>query len=110
LKYFLLRSTSFTKSTTLLPLTVSPLYFSSPFSRFDHCGWWCDLTERWIFGILTSTDCLCSSTVALYFASMKELTLMNRYHQTLSSFWERPTFSSVLPIRPYFSRVFPSVV
>ena len=32
LKYFLLRSTSFTNSTTLLPLTVSPLYFSSPFS------------------------------------------------------------------------------
>ena len=27
-------------------------------------------------------DCLCSSTVALYFVSMKELTLMNRYHQT----------------------------
>ena len=41
-----------------------------------------DLTERWIFGIPTSTDCLCSSTVALYFISMKELTLMNRYHQT----------------------------
>ena len=40
-----------------------------------------DLTERWIFGIPTSTDCLCSSTVALYFVSMKELTLMNRYHQ-----------------------------
>jgi hypothetical protein len=32
LKYFLLRSTSLTKSTTLLPWTVSPLYFSSPFS------------------------------------------------------------------------------
>jgi inactivated superfamily I helicase len=41
-----------------------------------------DLTERWIFGIPTSTDCLCNSTVALYFASMKEVTLMNRYHQT----------------------------
>ena len=41
-----------------------------------------DLTERWIFGMPTSTDCLCSSTVALYFASMKELNLMNRYHQT----------------------------
>jgi hypothetical protein len=41
-----------------------------------------DLTDRWIFGIPTSTDCLCSSTVALYFVSMKELTLMNRYHQT----------------------------
>ena len=41
-----------------------------------------DLTERGIIGIPTSTDCLCSSTVALYFASMKELTLMNRYHQT----------------------------
>jgi hypothetical protein len=25
-----------------------------------------DLTERWIFGIPTSTDCICSSTVALY--------------------------------------------
>ena len=32
LKYFLLRSTSLTKSTTLLLRTVSPLYFSSPFS------------------------------------------------------------------------------
>ena len=41
-----------------------------------------DLTERWFLGIPTSTDCLCSSTVALYFVSMKELTLMNRYHQT----------------------------
>jgi hypothetical protein len=41
-----------------------------------------DLTERWIFGIPTSTDCLCSSTVTLYFVSMKELTLMNSYHQT----------------------------
>ena len=40
-----------------------------------------DHTERLIFGIPTSTDCLCSSTVALYFVSMKELTLMNRYHQ-----------------------------
>ena len=32
LKYFLFRSTSLTKSTTLLPLTVSALYFCSPFS------------------------------------------------------------------------------
>ena len=31
LKYFLLRSTSLAKSTMLLPWTVSPLYFSSPF-------------------------------------------------------------------------------
>ena len=41
-----------------------------------------DLTERWIFGIPTSTDCICSSTVALCIVSMKELTLINRYHQT----------------------------
>jgi hypothetical protein len=40
-----------------------------------------DLTERWIFGIPTSTDCICSSTVALCIVSMKELTLINRYHQ-----------------------------
>jgi hypothetical protein len=33
-----------------------------------------DLTERWIFGIPTSTDCFCSSTVTLYFISMKKLT------------------------------------
>lgn len=38
-------------------------------------------TERCIFGIPTGTDCICSSTVALYIISMKELTLMNRYHQ-----------------------------
>ena len=36
----------------------------------------------WIFGIPISTDCICSSTVALYTVSMKELTLINRYHQT----------------------------
>jgi hypothetical protein len=30
--------------------------------------------------------------------------------RSLSSFWERPTFSSVLSIRPYFSWVFPSAV
>ena len=41
-----------------------------------------DLTERWIFGIPTSTDCICSSTVALCIISMKELTLINRYHQS----------------------------
>ena len=32
--------------------------------------------------IPTSTDCICSSTVALYVISVKELTLINRYHQT----------------------------
>ena len=36
----------------------------------------------WIFGIPTSTDCICSSTIALYIIQMKELTLINRYHQT----------------------------
>ena len=36
----------------------------------------------WIFGIPTSTYCICCSTVALYIVSMKELTLINRYHQT----------------------------
>jgi hypothetical protein len=30
--------------------------------------------------------------------------------RSLSSFWERPTCSSVLSIQPYFSWVFPSVV
>jgi hypothetical protein len=35
-----------------------------------------------MFWIPTNTDCLCSSTVALYFVSLHELTLMNRYHQT----------------------------
>jgi hypothetical protein len=29
-----------------------------------------DLTERWIFGIPTSTDCLCSSTATLYFVHL----------------------------------------
>jgi hypothetical protein len=33
-----------------------------------------DLTENWIFGIPTSTDSICSSTVALYIISMKEQT------------------------------------
>jgi hypothetical protein len=41
-----------------------------------------DLTENWIFGIPSSIDCICSSTVALYIISMKELTLINRYPQT----------------------------
>jgi hypothetical protein len=36
-----------------------------------------------------STDCICSRTVALYIISMKELTLINRYHQTQ----ERPKSS-----------------
>ena len=35
----------------------------------------------WIFGIPSSTDCICSSTIALYIIQMKELTLINRYHQ-----------------------------
>jgi hypothetical protein len=30
----------------------------------------------------TSTDCICSSAIALCIVSMKELTLINRYHQT----------------------------
>jgi hypothetical protein len=41
-----------------------------------------NLTERWIFGIPTSNECICSSTVALCIVSMEELTLINRYHQT----------------------------
>ena len=40
----------------------------------------------WIFGIPNSTDCICSSTVVLYIISMKELTLIHVYQQTL----ERP--------------------
>ena len=39
--------------------------------------------------ILQKGGFFCSSTVALYFFSMKELTLMNRYHQTQ----ERPKSS-----------------
>jgi hypothetical protein len=37
-----------------------------------------DLTERWIFAVTISTDCIYSSTVALYIISMKPLELMKQ--------------------------------
>jgi hypothetical protein len=44
-----------------------------------------DLTERWIFAVTTNTDCIYSSTVALYIISMKPLELMKQGGRLRSS-------------------------